>query len=383
MALRRHRGAKNPLEHFKERKVMHRLATAIVLISAFTILIAASRVVGEDKSKISDLAYVKMSTTMGDIYIELDRKHAPITAENFLGYVDSKHFDGTIFHRVISGFVIQGGGFTKEMQQKPVRPGIKNEWRNGLKNQRGTLSMARVGGQPESGTSQFFVNLVDNHSLDAPQQDGAAYAVFGKVIKGMDVVDKIKDVKTGMKNGMGDVPVEAIVVNAATRIEPTDPAIKDEAAKSRMELEYFDKKLEAEKKKATEEAMKLIKTRGGDPTKGSSTPSGLWQVDVTPGTGATPQQTGTVTLHCTGWLADGTKFYSSLDKQGDRPVQPLTNALRGFVPGFTEGVSTMKVGGKRLLVIPGNLGYGPSGNPQAKIPPNATLVFEVELLGTN
>ena len=363
---------------------MHRLATVLVLISAFTILIAASTVIGEDKPKIPDLSYVKMSTSMGDIYIELDRKHAPITVDNFLGYVDSKHYDGTIFHRIISTFVIQGGGFTPQMQQKPVRPGIANEWRNGLKNDRGTLSMARVGGDPNSGTSQFFINLVDNRSLDAPQSDGAAYAVFGKVLKGMEVVDKIKGVKTAVKSGMADVPVENVVLTNAMRIEATDPAIKDAAAKSRMELEYFDKKLEAEKKKSVEESMKLVKDKGGDPAKGVSSPTGLWHVDVKAGDGATPQLTGKVTVHCTGWLTNGTKFYSSYDKQGDRPVAPLADfPLKGFVPGFTEGVSTMKVGGKRLLVIPGNLGYGPNGNPRANIGPNATLVFEVELLGAS
>ncbi len=148
---------------------------------------------GEDKVKIADRDYVKLATTMGDIYIELDRFHAPISTQNFLDYVESEHYNGTIFHRVISGFMIQGGGFEKDMKQKTTRAGIKNEWRNGLTNKRGTIAMARLGNQPDSATSQFFINVVDNDALNMPR-DGAAYAVFGKVIKGMDVVDRIKAV---------------------------------------------------------------------------------------------------------------------------------------------------------------------------------------------
>src|SRR5262249_6107967 len=115
------------------------------------------------------MPHVKLSTSHGDIVLSLDEQKAPISVANFLAYVDSGHYNGTIFHRVIDGFMIQGGGFTPDMQQKPTKPGIKNEWKNGLKNNRGTIAMARVGGNPDSGTAQFFINVTDNAFLDRPQ----------------------------------------------------------------------------------------------------------------------------------------------------------------------------------------------------------------------
>ncbi len=157
---------------------------------------------------------ILMTTSMGPIEIELDHDKAPISAKNFEDYVKSGHYDGTIFHRVISNFMIQGGGFTPDMSQKKTGANIKNEWRNGLKNSRGTLAMARLGGRPDSATSQFFINVVDNPFLDQPQDDGAAYAVFGRVTSGMDVVDKIRAVKTGHKGGHGDVPQTPVVIES-------------------------------------------------------------------------------------------------------------------------------------------------------------------------
>lgn len=162
--------------------------------------------------------YVTLKTNKGDIVLELDSAKAPKSVENFLAYVDSKHYDGTIFHRVISNFMIQGGGFTPDMTQKKTQPGVVNEWKNGLKNVRGSVAMARLGGQPDSGTAQFFINVADNDFLDTPR-DGAGYAVFGKVVQGMDVVDKIRAVPTGTKNGMGDVPKDAVVITEARRSE--------------------------------------------------------------------------------------------------------------------------------------------------------------------
>ncbi len=162
---------------------------------------------------------VKMSTSKGDLLIELDDVKAPISTNNFLTYVDSGHYDGTIFHRVIDSFMIQGGGFTPDMKQKKTLPNIKNEWRNGLKNVRGTLAMARLGGDPDSASCQFFINTVDNAFLDRPQPDGAAYAVFGKVISGLETVDAIRKVKTGNKAGHQDVPIEAVTITKAERVK--------------------------------------------------------------------------------------------------------------------------------------------------------------------
>jgi len=170
------------------------------------------------------LVYVNMKTSMGDLVIELNQEKAPITVKNFLNYVDKKHFDGTIFHRVIPTFVLQGGGFTEDYKQKDVDKPIKNEWQNGLKNVKGSLSMARTM-QPDSATSQFFVNVKDNPDLDqgGPRYGGAAYAVFGRVVSGMDVVDQIRVVPTGSKRfadntPMQDVPQKNVVIKSVTRM---------------------------------------------------------------------------------------------------------------------------------------------------------------------
>ena len=159
---------------------------------------------------------VVLTTTLGEIEVELDEAKAPITVKNFLQYVDEGFYDGVIFHRVISGFMIQGGGFTPAMQQKKTRATIQNEAANGLKNLRGTLAMARTSA-PHSASAQFFINHKDNAFLDHPGQDGWGYAVFGRVTAGMDVVDKIAAVRTGTKAGMSDVPVDAVAIVSARR----------------------------------------------------------------------------------------------------------------------------------------------------------------------
>jgi len=171
------------------------------------------------ENKMSDSKpVVVMDTSFGKIEIELDAEKAPISTKNFLRYVDEHFYDGTIFHRVISNFMIQGGGFTKDMNQKPTHEQIKNEATNGLKNTRGTVAMARTS-VVDSATAQFFINVVDNSFLDhqSPDPRGYGYAVFGHVINGMDVVDKIRAVNTTMKGGMGDVPVEAVEIKSVKR----------------------------------------------------------------------------------------------------------------------------------------------------------------------
>ena len=158
---------------------------------------------------------ITITTSHGDIIIDLLTDEAPISVENFLAYVDAGHFDGTIFHRVIPNFMIQGGGFDVDMNQKSARDPIKNEADNGLKNERGTLAMARTS-DINSATSQFFINLNDNAFLDNGERD-FGYAVFARVTEGMDVVDKIAAVATGNSGGHSDVPVEAVVVERAVR----------------------------------------------------------------------------------------------------------------------------------------------------------------------
>ena len=160
---------------------------------------------------------IVFETTAGDIRIELYAEDAPVTVENFLTYVDDGFFEGTVFHRVIPGFVIQGGGFTADMSRKPTREPIVNEADNGLENERGTLSMARTQVR-DSATSQFFVNLADNPFLDHGERD-FGYAVFARVVDGMDVVDRIAAGETARRNGMADVPVEPVVVENARRAD--------------------------------------------------------------------------------------------------------------------------------------------------------------------
>lgn len=155
---------------------------------------------------------IEMETSLGSITLELDADKAPVTVANFLGYVADNHYDNTVFHRVIKGFMIQGGGFEPGMKQKATKAAIKNESSNGLANKRGTIAMARTN-VPDSATSQFFINTVDNAFLDkANAQDRVGYCVFGKVTKGLDVVDKIEASRTGTKAGHGDVPVHDILI---------------------------------------------------------------------------------------------------------------------------------------------------------------------------
>lgn len=162
----------------------------------------------------NDAPKVRLSTSMGDIVLELAADKAPQSVNNFLQYVRDKHYDGTVFHRVIDGFMIQGGGFTADMNQKPTRDPIPLEARNGLKNDRGTIAMARTG-NPNSATSQFFINVVNNSMLNAPSPDGYGYAVFGRVVSGMDVVDKIRAVSTGNKGPHQNVPTSPITIHKA------------------------------------------------------------------------------------------------------------------------------------------------------------------------
>ena len=162
------------------------------------------------------LVYVLMKTSKGEIVLELNREKAPISVKNFLSYTDKKFYDETIFHRVMSTFMIQGGGFTVDMQKKPTDPPIKNEWKNGLKNVRGSIAMARTSA-PDSATCQFFINVVDNSMLDQPR-GGAAYAVFGKVVAGMDVVDAIRDTPTENKGRFANVPVEPVIIRMVSRL---------------------------------------------------------------------------------------------------------------------------------------------------------------------
>ena len=163
---------------------------------------------------------VVIDTSYGEIKVELDEAKAPLTVKNFLAYADKGHYNGTIFHRVIKDFMIQGGGMNADLSPKPTDPPIKNEATNGLRNQRGTIAMARTS-VIDSATSQFFINLKDNMFLDHrdTSMQGYGYAVFGKVVAGMEVVDQIGNSKTGMRNRLSDVPVETVTIKGVRRVK--------------------------------------------------------------------------------------------------------------------------------------------------------------------
>jgi len=192
----------------------------LIAMSLAAMIIGVGASAADKTVKKSSDSVVLIKTSKGDIKVKLYAKKAPITVKNFLKYVDSKHYNGTIFHRVISNFMIQGGGFTKNMTQKATKAPIKNEADNGLSNKRGTLAMARTG-VVDSATNQFFINVKDNAFLDHKSKSprGYGYCVFGKVIGGMDVVDKIKDSQTGHKGRYSDVPIEPIEIKEITRVK--------------------------------------------------------------------------------------------------------------------------------------------------------------------
>lgn len=319
---------------------------------------------------------VQMETTLGTIVIELDGEKAPISTKNFLQYAKDGFYNGTIFHRVIKTFMIQGGGHTIDLTEKTqgLRPGIKNEWRNGLKNKRGTIAMARKGGQADSGTSQFFINVVDNASLDEPN-DGSAYAVFGKVVEGMNVVDEIRNTKvvSDPRLPMGPVvPAVPVVIKSVKIITDFDPAgLKPVEEKPDTKLEAAAAKANEEKEMTVEQAIAKIEKETGNPV--VKTPSGLMYSIIKEGTGPSPKPTDTVKVHYQGTFLNGKEFDSSYKRR-----EPIEFPLNGVIKGWTEGVGLMKTGGSSYLIIPGDLAYGPKGRPG--IPPNATLVFKVELL---
>jgi cyclophilin family peptidyl-prolyl cis-trans isomerase len=196
------------------------LGSSLVFLNAFATDAKAplnSQSKRKDTKVNAAVVSLNLKTNMGDIKIELDKEKAPKTVENFVQYANDKFFDKTVFHRVMDGFMIQGGGFTENMVQKPTRAPIENEGKNGLKNLRGTLAMARTN-DPNSATAQFFINLVDNDFLNA-SPGNAGYAVFGKVVSGMDVVDKIAAVKTGNAGMHQNVPVKAVVIESLSVVK--------------------------------------------------------------------------------------------------------------------------------------------------------------------
>lgn len=196
---------------------MNKFFTFLVAFTAFTLAawsFSATAASTCSPHKKGNHRMIKLHTNFGVITLELDETKAPVTVKNFLDYAKSGHYDNTVFHRVIKGFMIQGGGFTNGMKEKDTGKPIANEAKNGLKNKRGTIAMARTS-DPHSATAQFFLNVSDNGFLDYPGQDGWGYCVFGHVTEGLEVMDKIEAVRTGRKSFHQDVPVEDVVIERA------------------------------------------------------------------------------------------------------------------------------------------------------------------------
>lgn len=199
-----------------------RSAAGLLASAEYTMILLAdpNAVPATDPNALDPFPQVKLTTSMGEIIVELNRDKAPLSTNNFLRYVDEGFYNGTVFHRVIADFVVQGGGFDENFKQKTTHDPIANEANNGLKNIRASVAMARTN-DPNSATAQFYVNLKANTDLDYTASN-AGYAVFGKVISGMDVVDEIAKVKTGSKNGMSDVPLVNVVLQTAERVKASD-----------------------------------------------------------------------------------------------------------------------------------------------------------------
>ena len=198
---------------FPSSRLRRRLGSLLASAAVATALLPANAL-AQDSAR-SAAPKVRLSTSMGDIVLELYPDKAPKTVDNFLQYVRDKHYDGTVFHRVMDNFMIQGGGFTADLQQKPPKAPIPLEAMNGLKNDRGAIAMARTP-SPHSATAQFFINVVNNPNLNAPMPDGYGYAVFGQVVTGIDVVDKIRAVPVGNQGTHQNVPKTPITILKAT-----------------------------------------------------------------------------------------------------------------------------------------------------------------------
>ena len=356
------------------------LVTMVVLVCSGTGFAGDAQGNGEpDDKNLSLYPRVKMETTVGDIVLELNGELAPITTMNFIWYAEDGFYNGTIFHRVMKELLIQGGGYLHDLEKKTegLRPGIPNEWNSGLKNEQWSISMSRLGSRPNSATSQFFINLVDNLTADQPRPDGAAHAVFGKVVHGFKTVARIRDVKTTTNDKYGGsaptIPAEPVIIKSVKVIREFDRKKLEGIARQHIgRLEAERRVIVTENARVTSDLVKKIEKEAN--AKMVTTFSGLQYVDLKVGTGRRPKREDTVTVHYTGWLADGTVFQDSRDDPEPRTF-PVTRAVSGWI----EALQTMNIGGRRKLIVPSHLGYGPIGRP-GLIPPNAVLVYELELL---
>lgn len=329
----------------------------------------------------------KIVTNRGEFTVELDAEKAPGTVLNFVQYAEDKFYDGTIFHRVVRNFVIQGGGLLPSMEEKTgQREPIRNESMNGLKNLKGTIAMARRT-HPQSATSQFFINIDNNDKLDYKPVPGfEGYAVFGKVVDGNDTIDKIRETEVALhprfqtKDG-AVTPVEVILIETVKVLTPLD---KEKAKTLAAELTKKFEEVERETKLATEKALpdRLKKFEEEAKAQFTTTETGLKYLDLKVGAGATPALADSIDVMYRGTLVDGTEFDSS--QRNSDTANPYSRGAATFkmsrvIKGWQEGLANMKEGGKRIIVVPPLLGYGKEGIP-GRIPGDAILFYEIELL---
>lgn len=356
-----------------------------IVLSLFACCLLASPAASQDgmageeaMPSLGATTQVIMKTSLGDMTIELYLEKAPITTANFLTYAKDGFYTGTMFHRIIKGFMAQGGGLSEGYIPKATMGQILNEANNGLKNERLTLAMARTPGA-HTASSQFFINDKANTMLDhvsTADDRSWGYCVFGKVVGGADTYEKIINAEVKYdRRADGSSPAAALEPITINEMVIVDKKAAEKAiAAGELARAAFAEKQLAESMAALQAGIDYVASKGLDVSNGQLSDTGLWTLDVTEGEGPMPAATQKVKVHYTGWLPNGTKFDSSRDRG-----QPIEFNLQGVIAGWTEGVGGMKAGGTRYLVIPHQLGYGERGSPPV-IPARATLVFDVELL---
>jgi len=322
---------------------------------------------------------VLFETTLGDIVIELEGEAAPITSMNFIRYVEEGFYEGTIFHRVLTDHIIQGGRFDTDLKEKTegLREPIYNEWPNGLRNLRYTIAAARMNNFINSATSQFIISLHNNADLDQPR-DGAAYCVFGKIVAGQETLARMEEAKLHVRpeypQHKPTTPVENIVIENAQLIGDFDrEGLAELAAKRQAALESAEQQRLAKMNEEIEEYVAEYQQRTGRTVE--TTTSGLRYAVIREGEGESPVRGDRVDCDYIVSLLDGTEVFNSYNlPRSERPT------LQFPLPeGWIEGLTMMKVGGKRILIVPHTLAFKARGRAGA-IPPYSSITFEVELL---
>lgn len=318
---------------------------------------------------------VAIETTLGSFVLELDAERAPLAVGNFVQYVEDRHYDGLLFHRVVKGRLIQGGALSARMEARSEgrRDPVENEWQNGLRHERGTVAMYSEFGRPDSVVDEFFINLTDNPRLDGASE-GVVYPVFGRVVEGMETVERIGSVSLGThpKYAMGRsavVPVEPVVIKSAKMLTPLD----------RATVEARRREAEGAAARAAQRAESHLAERIADIEKRAGTAltkdsSGILFADLRVGQGAQPEPDDRIECHFRGMLVDGTIINDTF-----RDGQPTTKLISELIRGLRAMFTSMNEGGLRAVIVPPELAFGAQGVP-GRIPPHATMVFEIELL---